>query len=335
MNESTNKQINIKNMSILIYAESAEGKFKKTAFELASYAKKIAGETGTTVTAITINATDSSALAKYGVDKVLKVTNDKLKAFNAKAYADAVKQAAKKEDAKIVLFSSNTDSLYVAPLVAVALDAGYASNVVAQPVSLSPFQVKRNAFSNKAFNVTEINTDVKVLAVAKNSFGLIETAGAGAEEAFEPTLNDADFSITVQSSEKVSGKVTIADAEVVVSGGRGLKGPENWGLIEDLAAAFGAATACSKPVSDLGWRPHSEHVGQTGKPVASNLYVAVGISGAIQHIAGINSSKVKLVINSDPEAPFFKVADYGVVGDAFEILPKLTEKIKAFKAQNS
>ena len=322
-------------MSILIYAESAEGKFKKTSFELASYAKKLAGDMGTTVTAITINATDNSQLGTYGVDKVLAVKSDKLGAFNAKAYADAIKQAAQKENAKVVLFNSTTDSLYIAPLVAVGLEAGYASNVVAQPVSISPFQVKRNAFSNKAFNVTEITTDVKVLTIGKNSFGLVESAGSAAEEAFSPSLNDNDFTVKVESSEKVSGKVTIADAEVVVSGGRGLKGPENWKMLEDLAEAFGAATACSKPVSDLGWRPHSEHVGQTGKPVASNLYVAVGISGAIQHIAGINSSKVKVVINSDPDAPFFKVADYGVVGDAFEIVPKLTEKIKAFKAQNS
>ena len=322
-------------MSILIYAESAEGKFKKTAFELASYAKKVAGETGSTVTAVAINAADASQLGKYGVDKALNVKNDKLNSFNAKAYADVVKQAAQKEGAKIVLLSSTTDSLYLAPLVAVGLEAGYASNVVALPESVSPFRVKRNAFSNKAFNVTEINTDVKVLAIAKNSFGLIEASGAATEEEFAPSLNDNDFTIKVESTEKVTGKVTIADAEIVVSGGRGLKGPENWGLIEDLATALGAATACSKPVSDLGWRPHSEHVGQTGKPVASNLYIAVGISGAIQHIAGINSSKVKVVINTDPDAPFFKVADYGVVGDAFEVVPKLTEKIKEFKAQNS
>lgn len=322
-------------MSILIYAESAEGKFKKTAFELASYAKKVAGEAGTTVTAVTINATDASQLGKYGVDKVLHVKSEKLGSFNAKAFADAIKQAAEKENAKIVLFASTTDSLYIAPLVAVSLNAGYASNVVALPESLSPFRVKRNAFSNKAFNFTEINTDVKVLAIGKNSFGLIESQGNATEEEFSPSLSDNDFTVKVESSEKVTGKVTIADAEVVVSGGRGLKGPENWKMLEDLAEAFGAATACSKPVSDLGWRPHSEHVGQTGKPVASNLYVAVGISGAIQHIAGINSSKVKVVINSDPDAPFFKVADYGVVGDAFEIVPKLTEKIKEFKAQNS
>jgi electron transfer flavoprotein alpha subunit len=322
-------------MSILIYAESAEGKLKKVAYELASYAKKIADQTGDTVTAITINAQDVSALGTYGVSKVLKVSDDKLKAFSAKAYADAIKQAAQKEGAKLVLIASTTDSLYVAPLLAVGLEAGYASNVVALPESTSPFVVKRNAFSNKAFSYTEITTDVKLVALAKNSFGLVESPASLAEESFAPSLNDADFAIKVESTEKVTGKVTIADAEIVVSGGRGLKGPENWGLIEELASVLGAATACSKPVSDLGWRPHSEHVGQTGKPVASNLYIAVGISGAIQHIAGINSSKVKVVINTDPEAPFFKVADYGVVGDAFEVLPKLTEKLKAFKAQNS
>ncbi|MES2812556.1 MAG: electron transfer flavoprotein subunit alpha/FixB family protein [Bacteroidota bacterium] len=322
-------------MSILIYAESAEGKFKKVAFELASYAKKIAETTGQTVTALTINMSDVSELSKYGVDKVLKVTNDKLANFTAKAYADAVKQAAEKESAKLILLSSSTDSLYLAPLVSVALNAGFASNVVGLPVNMDPFQVKRNAFSNKAFNITEIASDVKVLCLGKNSYGIFENAGAAAAEDFSPSISDADFGVKVQSVEKGSGKVTIADADVVVSGGRGMKGPENWGLIEDLAAVLGAATACSKPVSDIGWRPHSEHVGQTGKPVATNLYIAIGISGAIQHIAGINSSKVKVVINSDADAPFFKVADYGVVGDAFEILPKLTEKLKAFKAQNS
>jgi electron transfer flavoprotein alpha subunit len=322
-------------MSILIYAESAEGKFKKVAFELASYAKKVAETLGTTVTALTVNISDVSELSKYGVDKVLKVTNDKLAGFTAKAYADVIKQATEKEGTKVVLLSSTTDSIYLSSLVAVALNAGFASNVVGLPISTSPFQVKRNAFSNKAFNITEINTDVKVLGLAKNSYGIFENVGSTAEEDFNPSIGENDFGVKVESVEKVSGKVSIADADIVVSGGRGLKGPENWGLIEDLAAVLGAATACSKPVSDLGWRPHSEHVGQTGKPVATNLYIAVGISGAIQHIAGINSSKVKVVINNDPEAPFFKVADYGIVGDAFEIVPKLTEKLKAFKAQHS
>lgn len=322
-------------MSILIYAESADGKFKKVAFELASYGKKVAESLGTTVTAVTVNASNVSELSKYGVDKVLKVSNDKLATFNAKAYADVIKQAAQKEGTKLVLLSSTTDSLYLAPLVAVGLNAGYASNVVGLPLSTSPFQVKRHAFSNKAFNITEIATDVKVLALGKNSYGVFENAGSASEEDFAPTLNDADFNIKTESVDRTTGKVTIADAEIVVSGGRGMKGPENWGMLEDLAATLGAATACSKPVSDLGWRPHSEHVGQTGKPVATNLYVAIGISGAIQHIAGINASKVKLVINADADAPFFKVADYGVVGDAFEIVPKLNEKLKEFKANNA
>jgi electron transfer flavoprotein alpha subunit len=322
-------------MSILIYAESAEGKFRKIAFELASYAKKVAENLGTTVTAVTINTADVSELSKYGVDKVLKVTNDKLAGFSAKAYADVIKQAAQKESAKLILLSSTTDSIYLSPLVAVSLEAGFASNVVGLPVSTSPFQVRRNSFSNKAFNITEISTDIKILGLAKNSYGIFESASTLTEEDFNPTIGENDFSIKVESVEKVTGKVSIADADIVVSGGRGLKGPENWGMIEDLAAVLGAATACSKPVSDLDWRPHAEHVGQTGKPVAANLYIAIGISGAIQHIAGINSSKVKLVINTDPEAPFFKVADYGVVGDAFDIVPRLTEKLKAFKASHS
>ncbi|WP_339887618.1 electron transfer flavoprotein subunit alpha/FixB family protein [uncultured Flavobacterium sp.] len=322
-------------MSLLIYAESADGKFKKVAFELASYAKKVADSLGTTVTAVTINAGSTAELANYGVDKVLKVNNDSLSKFNAKAFADVVKQAAEKEGSKVIVLSSSTDSLYLAPLVATYLNAGFASNVVALPVSTSPFQVKRTAFSNKAFNFTEISTDVKVLALAKNSFGLVEASSSLSEEDFTPTLNEADFSVKVEKVEKVSGKVTIADADIVVSAGRGLKGPENWGMIEELASVLGAATACSKPVSDMDWRPHSEHVGQTGKPVAANLYIAIGISGAIQHIAGINSSKVKVVINTDPEAPFFKVADYGIVGDAFDVVPKLIEKLKAFKASNA
>lgn len=321
-------------MSILIYAESAEGKFKKVAFELASYAKKVAETLGTTVTAVTVNAGDVSELSKYGVDKVLKVNNDKLLKFTAKAYADVIKQAAQKENVKLVLLSSTTDSLYMAPLVAVALEAGFASNVVGLPVSTSPFQVKRNAFSNKAFNVTEISTEVKVLSLAKNSYGIFEKASTLAEEDFNPSIGENDFGVKVESVEKSSGKVTIADADIVVSAGRGLKGPENWAMIEELAAVLGGATACSKPVSDLGWRPHGEHVGQTGKPVATNLYIAIGISGAIQHIAGINSSKVKLVINTDADAPFFKVADYGVVGDAFDIVPRLIQKLKEFKAHN-
>ena len=321
-------------MSILIYAESADGKLKKVAFELASYAKKVADSLGTSVTAITINTNDVSELSNYGVNKVLKVTHSKLAGFTAKAYADAIKQAAQKESSSIIILSSTTDSLYLAPLVSVSLEAGFASNVVGLPQSLAPFQVKRNGFSNKAFVTTEISTPIKVLSIAKNSYGVFENKSSLSQEDFNPSIDDADFGVKVVSVEKASGKVTIADADIVVSAGRGLKGPENWGMIEELAGVLGAATACSKPVSDLGWRPHGEHVGQTGKPVAANLYIAIGVSGAIQHIAGINSSKVKVVINTDAEAPFFKVADYGIVGDAFEIVPKLIEKLKAFKANN-
>ena len=322
-------------MSILIYAESAEGKFKKVAFELASYAKELAKSLNTTVTALTINASDVSELSQYGVDKVLKVNNDQLKNFSAKAYADVLKQAAQKEDQKVIVLSSSTDSLYLAPLLAVSLQAAYASNVIGLPLSTSPFEVKRSAFSNKAFVMTDLTTDVKVLALAKNSFGIVESASTMTEEDFSPSIGENDFGVKTESVDRATGKVTIADADIVVSAGRGMKGPENWGMIEELASVLGAATACSKPVSDLGWRPHNEHVGQTGKPVAANLYIAIGISGAIQHIAGISASKVKVVINPDADAPFFKVADYGIVGDAFEVVPKLIEKLKVFKAANS
>ncbi|MCB0444841.1 MAG: electron transfer flavoprotein subunit alpha/FixB family protein [Gelidibacter sp.] len=318
-------------MSVLVYTESDQGKFKKVAFEVASYAKAVATQMGTTVTAIAINANDVSELGTYGVDKVLKVNNQKLDTFNAKTYADIIKQAAQKENTKVVIVSSSADSKYLAPLLAVGLDAGYASNVVEAPTSASPFTVKRTAFTNKAFNFTTIDTDVKIVGVSNNAFGLAENPSSATVEDFSPSV--LDNGVHVDSVDKASNKVSIADADIVVSGGRGLKGPENWGMIEDLANVLGAATACSKPVSDLGWRPHSEHVGQTGKPVAANLYIAIGISGAIQHLAGINASKVKVVINTDPEAPFFKAADYGVVGDAFDVVPRLTEKLKAFKAQ--
>ncbi|APG60307.1 electron transfer flavoprotein subunit alpha/FixB family protein [Christiangramia salexigens] len=322
-------------MSVLVYIESEEGKFKKASFEVASYAKAVAEKMGTSLTAVTFNADDVSELGTYGVDKVLKISNDKLSNFNAEAYADAIKQAAQKEGTKLVVLSQSANSKYLAPLLAIQLEAGYASNVVALPESTEPFTVKRSAFTNKAFSFTQISTDVKIVGLSKNAFGAKENQAEASAEDFSPELSEGDFSVNVESVDKATNKVTIADAEVVVSGGRGLKGPENWGMIEEMAEILGAATACSKPVSDMGWRPHSEHVGQTGKPVASNLYIAVGISGAIQHLAGINAAKTKVVINNDPEAPFFKAADYGVVGDAFEVVPKLNEKLKEFKAKNA
>lgn len=319
-------------MSVLVYTESENGTLKKIAFEVASYAKAIADKMGTSVTAVTFNANDTSELGKYGVDKILTISDSNLNKFNAKSYASALQQAAEKEDAKVIITSSSADSKYLAPLLAVSLNAGFASNVVELPSNLTPFTVKRTAFTNKAFNISTIDTDVKLIGVSNNSYGLVENSGSANNEAFSPNLSDSK--VVVESIEKATNKVSIADAETVVSAGRGLKGPENWTMVEELADVLGAATACSKPVSDLGWRPHSEHVGQTGKPVASNLYIAIGISGAIQHLAGINASKVKVVINNDPEAPFFKAADYGVVGDAFEVIPALIEKLKTFKAQN-
>ncbi|MBO3117090.1 electron transfer flavoprotein subunit alpha/FixB family protein [Winogradskyella sp. DF17] len=320
-------------MSVLVYTESEKGKFKKAAFEAVSYAKAIADEMGSNVTAIAINANDLESLGNYGASKVLEVADNNLDVFNAKTYAAVIEAAAKQENASVIVISSSADSKYLAPLLAVGLEAGYVSNVVETPSNLSPFTVKRTAFTNKAFANTKITTDKKIVGLSNNSFGLVESGGSASVEAFSPTLPESG--VTVESVDKAIGKVTIADAEVVVSGGRGLKGPENWHLVENLAEVLGAATACSKPVSDLGWRSHGEHVGQTGKPVATNLYIAIGISGAIQHLAGISASKVKVVINTDPEAPFFKAADYGIVGDAFEVVPKLTEKLKAFKDQNA
>ena len=320
-------------MSVIVYTESEKGKFKKAAFEVVSYAKAVADQMGTSVTAVTINAENVEILGNYGASKVLSVNNANLDTFNAKQYASVIEQATKQDGGNVVIVSSSADSKYLAPLLAVGLEAGYVPNVVEAPSSVSPFTVKRTAFTNKAFANTEISTDVKLVGLSNNSFGLVESGGSTSVEEFTPSIPDSG--VSVESVDKATDKVSIADAEIVVSGGRGLKGPENWALVEDLAEVLGAATACSKPVSDLGWRSHSEHVGQTGKPVASNLYIAIGISGAIQHLAGINSSKVKVVINTDPEAPFFKAADYGIVGDAFEVIPKLTEKLKAFKAQNA
>jgi electron transfer flavoprotein alpha subunit len=320
-------------MSVLVYTESEKGKFKKAAFECVSYAKAIADSMDTTVTAVAINADNSEILGNYGASKVLAIKDESLDVFNAKKYAAAIAESVKHEGAKIVVISSSADSRYLAPLLAVGLDAGYVSNVVETPSSMAPFTVKRTAFTNKAFANTEITTAIKLVGLSSNAFGLVESSETASVEEFSPSIPESG--VNVASVDKAAGKVTIADADVVVSGGRGLKGPENWGLIENLAEVLGAATACSKPVSDLGWRSHGEHVGQTGKPVATNLYIAIGISGAIQHLAGISASKVKVVINTDPEAPFFKAADYGIVGDAFEVVPVLTEKLKAFKAANA
>ena len=319
-------------MSVLVYTESEEGKFKKIAFEAVSYAKGIANILGTSVIAVSINGNQTEQLGKYGASKVLSVSNDKLENFNASAYADVIAQAAEQEAANIIVISSSANCKYLAPLLAINMEAGYVSNATELPSSVAPFKIKSNVFSNKAFANSEITTEKKLIGLAKNAFGVVENETSSIQENFSPVISEDNLLTKVTSLEKSNDKITIADADIVVSAGRGLKGPENWGMIEELAETLGAATACSKPVSDLGWRPHSEHVGQTGKPVSSNLYIAIGISGAIQHLAGVNSSKVKVVINSDSEAPFFKAADYGIVGDAFEVIPRLNDAIQKFKA---
>jgi len=321
-------------MSVIVYTESENGKFKKNAHEVASYATEVAQQMGTTATAVSINCTENETLGDYGISKVLNLQNDSLKPFNAKAFADVLASAISSENATVLIVSSSSDAKYMAPLLAAKLKAGYVPNVVTAPESTSPFQVKRTAFSNKGFAHTEITTEIKIIGVSNNAFGTVEHKTDITVEDFSVDV-DNNFKTKSTNIDKVVGKATIADADIVVSAGRGLKGPENWGMIEELADVLGAATACSKPVSDLGWRPHGEHVGQTGKPVASNLYIAIGISGAIQHLAGVSASKTKVVINNDPEAPFFKAADYGIVGDAFEVVPELIEKLKEFKAQNS
>jgi electron transfer flavoprotein alpha subunit len=319
-------------MSVLVYVEQVGGKFKKSVFEAVSYAKAIADKTGTSLSAIAIgNVAESELkeLGKYGAAKVLTVAADELKNFVNQAYAAVIAEAAQKESAEIIVMSNSFSGKGLAPRVAVKLKAGLADGAVELPqLDGGKFLVKKTAFSGKAFAVTELTSAIKVIALNPNAFGVKDAA----IEVFAPAVQPADLAAIVKDIIRATDKVSLPDAELVVSAGRGLKGPENWGMIEELANLLGAATACSKPVSDADWRPHSEHVGQTGIAISPNLYIAIGISGAIQHLAGVSSSKVIVVINKDPEAPFFKVADYGIVGDAFEVVPKLIEALKAHQA---
>ena len=313
-------------MSILVYTESENNKFKKSAIEALSYGKALAKKMNENVTCVSINSSDFSDLKQHGADKIIDIQNSSLENFTSKNYAEVIHQIVKTENSKVIILSSSSDSKYLGAYLSGKTESAFISNLVELPSSLNPFLVKRTCFTNKAFSTTEIKSEIKIISVSSNSFGIIENSCDSEIKQIAIEIGSSDFKI--KNIDKQTGAVTIADADIVVSGGRGLKGPENWHLIEKLANVLGAATACSKPVSDLGWRPHSEHVGQTGKPVASNLYIAIGISGAIQHLAGINSSKIKVVINNDPEAPFFKAADYGIVGDAFEVVPELIEKLE-------
>lgn len=317
-------------MSVLVYAENWDGKFKKGTFEAVTYAHETAKKLGLSTTAVTIGSLtdDPVQLGKYGAEKVVKISND-ISACDSYSMSAAIAEVANNENASVVIVANSNTGRTIAPRIAVKLNAGFISNVVDIPHNNAPITVKKKAFSGKAFEKAQSNNKKCVLALAPNSFRITEIGGNAAIESFDAESRKSKVNST--KIEKASGKISLAEADIIISAGRGLKGPENWGMVEELAELLGAGTACSKPVSDSGWRPHGEHVGQTGKAVAPNLYIAIGISGAIQHLAGVNSSKVMVVINTDPEAPFFKAADYGIVGDAFEVVPRLIEEIRNFK----
>lgn len=323
-------------MSVLVYCENTGGRFKKSTYEVVSYAAEIAAMTGTGLTALSIGDVSQEELknlARYGAKKILNVTNDRMRQFVNMAYSAVVAEAAKSEEVSVVVMSASFSGKGLAPRVAVKLQAGLADGVIALPEINGGFKVRKNAFSGKAFADVELSAPVKVITLVPNSYKVVERPTEDSiSQDFNPEITEHSFKEIVKEIVRASDKIALPEAELVVSGGRGLKGPEHWGMIEELAELLGAATACSKPVSDAHWRPHSEHVGQTGISISPNLYIAIGISGAIQHLAGVSASKTIVVINKDPEAPFFKAADYGIVGDAFEVVPKLIEAIKKFKS---
>jgi electron transfer flavoprotein alpha subunit len=325
-------------MSVLLYAENTAGKFKKSAFEACSYAFAVATQLNTDLIVVSIGdvAQDElEKLGKYGAKKVLNVSGEQLKSFVNQAYASIISEAAKSAGANTVILSASFSGKSLAPRIAVKLNAGYVDGVISLPSTDGSFTVRKGAFSGKAFADVTLSSENKVLALVPNSYQVVEQTASAIVEPFTPAIKETDFRTMVKEIVRAADKVSLPEAEIVVSGGRGLKGPEHWGMVEELASLLGAATACSKPVSDAHWRPHSEHVGQTGIAVSPNLYIAIGISGAIQHLAGVSSSKTIVVINKDPEAPFFKAADYGIVGDAFEVVPRLIEAVKEFKAAHA
>ncbi|MFP3860521.1 MAG: electron transfer flavoprotein subunit alpha/FixB family protein [Bacteroidales bacterium] len=317
-------------MAVLVFTENWDGKFKKYSFELVSYASKLAEMLNTKTVAVSIGKVEEDELKKladYAADKIISIDNDKLNFLDNQAYTSALSQVADKEEADVIVIAHNNTGKAIAPRLSAKLKAGIGSEVKQLPSSLEPFTVNKKVFSGKAFANVVIKSDKKILTLAQNSFEVIENAKEPEIESFEPEINDDLIKTEIVDVEKYRDKLLLTDANIVVSGGRGMKAAENWNYIEELAEVLGGATACSRPVSDEGWRPHEEHTGQTGKIIVPNLYVAVGISGAIQHIAGVSGSKCIVAINNDKDAPIFEVADYGIVGDAFEVLPKM---IKAF-----
>jgi electron transfer flavoprotein alpha subunit len=321
-------------MSVLIFIDQAEGQIKKSSYETLSYGSQVAKQLGVAAEGLVLGTVkdDLTTLGKYGVTTIHQVSNEALNNVDAQVYAKAISDAVTAIGATVVVFSHNTTGKAVAARVSARLKAGLVAGAIELPNTLNGFVVKKSVFSGKAFANVLVNTPIKIISLNPNSFHVV--AGEGVATVSELNISIATSKIKVTALNKVSGEVSLTDADIVVSGGRGLKGPENWGILLDLAKELGAATACSRPVGDAHWRPHHEHVGQTGVQIAPNLYIAIGISGAIQHLAGVNRSKVIVVINKDPEAPFFKAADYGIVGDAFEIVPKLTEEIRKMKANN-
>ncbi|UII25214.1 electron transfer flavoprotein subunit alpha/FixB family protein [Fulvivirga maritima] len=318
-------------MSILVFVENADGQVKKTSLEAVAYAAAISEDVTALAMGNNIDQSELEGLGKYGATKVLHADDEKLNQGIIQAYATVISKAMESTGADILVLANSSLGAPVSARVAIKNDASLVSNVVALPDTSAGFKVKRSIYTGKAFANVELTKDKKILAIKKNAAEVKETGGAATVEKFAADLSDSEFDAKITNTDKATGEVLLPEAEIVVSGGRGLKGPENWGMIEELAKELGAATGCSKPVSDMEWRPHHEHVGQTGVKVSPQLYIAIGISGAIQHLAGVNSSKNIVVINKDPEAPFFKAADYGIVGDAFEVVPKLTEAIRAAK----
>ena len=322
-------------MAVLVYAESWNGSFKKATFEAVSYAAQLANKIGTDAIAITIaHQGDANELGNYGANKILTITDETLNTFNNQSYANAIVAASNHVNAETVVISNTNNGKAIAPIIAAKREAALITNAIELPSTLSPFTIKRKAFSSKAYALFSTDSNLKVISITPNTIGVHQSQVDTSVESFNYNATDSDQRLKSISVDKATGKIPLTEAELVVSAGRGLKGPENWGMIEELADLLGAATACSKPVSDIGWRSHSEHVGQTGIAINPQLYIAVGISGAIQHLAGVNASKNIVVINTDPEAPFFKAADYGIVGDAFEVVPRLIEAIKTHKSNN-
>ena len=323
-------------MSVLVFTENWDGKFKKLSFELISYASKLAEILNSSVTALSIGNVENGELeklGKFGAKKIISITNDNLKSLDSQVYTSVIADIANKENAKIIILANNNTGKSLAPRLSVKLKAGIGSGVSKLPVSIDPFVVYKKVYSGNAYANVQIKTEVKILTLAQNSFELVETSSSAAIESITYPLESSAVKTQIKDVQKQTGKILLTDAEIVVSGGRGMKSADNWKPLEELAVLLGGATACSRPVSDEGWRSHVEHTGQTGKIIAPNLYIAIGISGATQHLAGVSSSKYIVAINNDKGAPIFEAAQYGIIGDAIKVLPKLVEAVKEIKGK--